>query len=279
MHPQIDKRAKLGHVADRALQDHALAQVGNILHPFVEARHHKVGARVAARFFQLAQDVAHGDGTKALIGKLLGLQLLEHFTAAHQLGNRAPGGMQNALDHRVGFRVNPGHVQRVVAVANTQEAGRLLKSLGPQAGDLQQLPAIPEAAMGIAPAHHRFGHCAGQAGHPCQQRHRGGIQVHPHRVHAILHHAAQLACQVALVDVVLVLTHTDALGVDLHQLGQRILQAPRNADCTAQAHVQLGQLLAGKLTGRIDRGASLADHYLLQSFRRLPSLRLRRFLP
>jgi hypothetical protein len=44
---------------------------------------------------------------------------------------------------------------------------------------------------------------------------------------------------------VLVLAHTDALGVDLHQLGQRVLQPARDAHRAAQAHVQIGQFLAG----------------------------------
>ena len=117
--------------------------------------------------------------------------------------------------------------------------------------------------MGIAPAHHRFGHRGRQARHPRQQWGRGGIQIHAHGVHTVFHHTAQLAGQVALVHVVLVLAHANAFGVDLDQLGQRVLQAPGNADRTAQADIDIRQLLAGELAGRIHRSARLAHHYLL----------------
>jgi hypothetical protein len=49
-------------------------QIGNVFHAVVEAGHLEVRARVAAGFFQLAQDVFHGDDTKGVVGKELRLQ-------------------------------------------------------------------------------------------------------------------------------------------------------------------------------------------------------------
>ena len=102
-----------------------------------------------------------------------------------------------------------------------------------------------------------------QARHARQQRRRRGVEVDADRVHAVLDDGVQRLRQLALVDVVLVLAHADALGVDLHQLGQRILQAARDGDGAAQADVEVGQLLAGELGGRVDRGARLADDDLV----------------
>ena len=113
----------------------------------------------------------------------------------------------------------------VGAAADAQEAGGLLEGLGAQAGDVEQLRARGERAVGVAPAHDGGGHRLAQARHARQQRRRRGVQVDAHLVHAILHHGVERLHQLALVDVVLVLAHADALGVDLHQLGQRILQA------------------------------------------------------
>ena len=93
---------------------------------------------------------------------------------------------------------------------------------------------------------------------------RRGVEVDADRVDAVLDHRVQRARQLALVDVVLVLADADALRVDLHQLGQRVLQPARDADRAAQAHVQLGQLLARELAGRIDRRAGLADDDLVE---------------
>ena len=61
----------------------------------------------------------------------------------------------------------------------------------------------------------------------------------------------------------LVLAHADGLGINLHQLGQRVLQAARNAGRAAQADVHVGHFLRGKFTGRIHRGTRLADHHLV----------------
>ncbi len=62
----------------------------------------------------------------------------------------------------------------------------------------------------------------------------------------------------------LVLADADALGVDLDQLGQRVLQAARDAGGAAQADVDIGHLLRRIFAGGIDRGAGLADHHLLR---------------
>ena len=62
----------------------------------------------------------------------------------------------------------------------------------------------------------------------------------------------------------LVLAHADALGIDLHQLGQRVLQPPRDAHGAAQADVQVRQFFARKFAGAVDRSAGFADHHLVQ---------------
>ena len=58
----------------------------------------------------------------------------------------------------------------------------------------------------------------------------------------------------------LVLAHADRLGVDLHQLGEWILKAPRNGDRAAQGDVESWQLIARQLAGRIHRRARLVHH-------------------
>ncbi len=60
----------------------------------------------------------------------------------------------------------------------------------------------------------------------------------------------------------LVLAHTNALGIDLHQLRQWVLQTARNRSCPAQAHIHIGHFLRGKFAGRVDRSPRFADHHL-----------------
>ena len=231
------------------------------MHAVVEARHLEIRARIAAGFFELPQNIPDGDDAKFLIGEQFGFQDFEYVGAAHQFCHGFGNVRHDFLHHRVGLGVNAGHVQRVVTAANAQKAGALLEGLGTQARHLHQLLAVVEGAMGLAPAHHRLGHAARQTRHARQQRHTGGVQVNPHRVHTILHHGLQRFGQLALIDVVLVLAHANRFGIDLHQLGQRVLQPPGNAGGSAQTHVHIGHFLRGKFAGGIDRSPGLADHH------------------
>ena len=61
----------------------------------------------------------------------------------------------------------------------------------------------------------------------------------------------------------LVLTHTDGLGIDLHQLRQRVLQASRDGGGAPLSHVKIGKFLRGKLARRIHGSARfIYDHIL-----------------
>ena len=66
--------------------------------------------------------------------------------------------------------------------------------------------------------------------------------------------------------VVLVLAHADRLGIDLHQLGERVLQPPPDRDRAAHGQVKVRELLARHLAGGIDARARLAhgdDNHIL----------------
>ena len=103
-----------------------------------------------------------------------------------------------------------------------------------------------------------------------QQRLGGGVQVDADRVHAVLDHGVQRARQLALGDVMLVLADADGLGVDLDQLGQRVLQPPGDRDRAAERDVELGEFGGGVRGGRIDAGARLGHDHLGQLEVRVP---------
>ncbi len=110
VYAQIHKRAKGGYVADCAFKHHAFLQVGNVFYAFVKAGYDKVGTRVAAGFFELGQDVFYGDNAKLGAGKLLGLELFEHFGTPHDLRNGFARSSNDLLHHRVGFGVYACHI-------------------------------------------------------------------------------------------------------------------------------------------------------------------------
>ena len=136
--------------------------------------------------------------------------------------------------------MHAGGVQRIVPVADPQEAGALLECLGAQPGNFQQCPAVAEPAGLVAVGDDGLGQRLGDARHPGQQRHRRCVEVHAHGVDGILDHGSQAAGQDAGRHVVLVLPDPDRLRLDLDQLGQRILQPPRDRDRAPQCDVEIG---------------------------------------
>ena len=149
-------------------------------------------------------------------------------------------------------------VERIVAVRHAQESGALLERLVAEPRHFQQRLAVGERAIGIAMLHHVLGHRGGKASHTRQQRRGSGIHVDADRVDAVLNAGFQRARQLDLVDVVLVLAHADRLWFDLHQFGQRILQAARDGHGAAQRHVKFREFLGGNFRRGIHRRAGLA---------------------
>ena len=92
---------------------------------------------------------------------------------------------------------------------------------------------------------------------------RGGVDVHPDPVHAAFDHRVEPGLEFPLVDAVLVLPDADRLGVDFHQLRERVDQPSADAHRAAHRHVVIGKLLARRGRRRVDRCAVLADHEYL----------------
>ena len=59
----------------------------------------------------------------------------------------------------------------------------------------------------------------------CQQGGGGGVEVDTHVVDHRLHNRRQPSCQCAAFKVMLILPHSQAAGVDLDQLRQRVLRS------------------------------------------------------
>ena len=105
----------------------------------------------------------------------------------------------------------------------------------------------------------------------CKQLDRGRVHVDADGVDAALDHPSSAFFKRRLVHVVLVLADADRLRIDLHQLGQRILQAPPDRHRAAHRDVLVGKLLARHLRRRVDRRARLVDHDDLDARRSRPA--------
>ena len=152
-------------------------------------------------------------------------------------------------------------VQRILATLDAQEAGALLEGLRPETGDVLELTTGGERPIVLPVAHDVLRQRGRHSGDPAQQRHRGGVDVHPDGVHRVLHHRVQPGGQHRLVDVMLVLAHADGLRVDLDQLGQRVLQPAGDGHRTTQRDIHVGELLGGEFGGGVHRRTGLADDH------------------
>jgi hypothetical protein len=81
----------------------------------------------------------------------------------------------------------------------------------------------------------------------------GGVHLDADRVDARYDDVVELALEGGLIDVMLILPHADALGVDLDQLGQRVHEAAPDRDGAANGHVLVGELLARDGRGGVHR--------------------------
>ena len=264
VHADVDEGAEVGHVRHHAFQRHAGAQVFQLVHAFLEGCRAELGTGVAARLFQLLQDVLDGGQAELLVGVAGRVQAGDDAALAHHIADAEFQVIQHLLHHGIGLGVDGRSIQRVVAALDAQEARRLLEGFGPQTRHVQKCLAVGEGAVLVTMTDDVLGQRRPQTRNAGEQRHAGRVQVHAHAVDAILHHAVQRLGQASLAHVVLVLAHTDGLGLDLDQFGQRILQATGDGDRAPQAHVQCREFLRCQLRGRIHRGAGLGDHGLGQ---------------
>lgn len=88
---------------------------------------------------------------------------------------------------------------------------------------------------------------------------RGRVDIDADEVDAALHRPVERVLEFGLVHVVLILSHADALRVDLDQFGQRVHQSSADGDRSTRRHVLVGKLLARRRRGRVDGGAVLGD--------------------
>ena len=136
--------------------------------------------------------------------------------------------------------MHAGRVERVVAIGDPQESRTLLKCLGPQSRNLEQCRSTAESARGIPMSDDGLGECRCHTRHPGQQRHRRGVEVDADGVHRVLDHCVEAACESARRDVMLILTDTDRLRVDLHQFCERVLKAARDRHRATDRDVEVG---------------------------------------
>jgi len=224
----VDEGTERGDVGDAAFEDHPGLEVLHVLDAVGELGHVERGARIAAGLLEFLEDIAHGRQAEFLVGILFRLECAQEGDVADDLLHFATAVAEDALDHRIGFRMHARRIERIVAVGHAQEARALLEGLVAETRHLEDRSARAERAMLVAILDHVFGDARAESGDARQQRARCGIDVDADAIDAVLDHGIERTCQLHLVDVVLVLADANGLRFDLDQFREWILQASRD---------------------------------------------------
>ena len=197
------------------------------------------------------------------------LFLAERFDAPAQLSDtvhahvvlRIAAQRKQLFRRSVGLRVNAGRVENVFPLRHAQEARALLKRLRPDARHLFERGARRVRPVCLAVGDNIFRRRVVEPGDIGKERRRRRVQIGADGVYAVLHHAAERFIQPRGGHIVLVLPDTDALRLNLHELGERVLQAPRDGYRGAERNIVIRKFLRAELGRRIDARPRLVyDH-------------------
>ena len=265
----IHKRTEIRHVAHRPRQDHVRSEILHRQDVLPQYGRVKALADIASRFLQLRDDVGKRrlSHLQRLADRLhpFPYDLLPQSSqpAVRDIRLAVPEHGKQAARAVIGFGVHAGVVQCLAPAGNAEKSGALLECLCTDARHLRHLPARGKGSVFLPVLHDILRGGLIDAGNIGKQGVGGGIDVHADRIDAGLDHTAQRLIQPRLLHVMLVLPDADALGIDLDQLRQRILEPPRDGHGRALHHVEIREFLRRQLGRGIDRRARLADDDIL----------------
>jgi hypothetical protein len=87
----------------------------------------------------------------------------------------------------------------------------------------------------------------------------GGVEVNTDAVDAAFDGVLERLLKLTLVDVVLILTDADGFGINLDELGKRVLKTAGNRDGSPNGEVKVRKLLASDIGCGVDAGSGLGD--------------------
>ena len=260
MDADVDKGPEVGDVGHNAGKLHAGNKIVDGMHPGIELESLYLGTRVASGLLQLLHDVAERRQADLLGDIALDVDALARLRIIHQIGDRAPVVAGHLLHQLIAFGVDGGSIERVPSTGDAEEAGTLLESHRTKAGHLAQFGSRGEGAVLTPVVHDVLSQLWTESADIGEQMLARRIEIDTDGVDTQLHRLVERMLQGLLVDIVLILADANALGIDLHQLSQRVHETTADADGTTHGDILIGKLLAGCLRRGIDARSVLTHH-------------------
>ena len=271
VHTDIDERTEIHDISNRSLKLHLRLQIIEIEHIRAKHRCRYILPRVTSRSDQLLHDILERIDTNLQLlcqcrnRALRRLQLRRQLRILPTLKIllRISHRCEKCLRNSIAFWMHRCVIQCFLSIPYPQEAGALLVCLRAELRHLQELLTRGKSALLLAVGDDVS--CDGliDARHIRQEREACGVHIDTDAVDAVLDDTRQLLTQLRLVHIMLILSDTDRLRIDLNKLCQRILQPSRHRGRRALPYIEIRELLCRKCGRRIDRRTRLVHDHIL----------------
>ena len=254
----IYKGAKFGDISNDAWHHHTLLQILNGLDARIKLKLLYLSTRIQTRFVKLSHNIRQGRHTHLSCHIFLDINFLLQILIFHQLLHGNTLIFRHLFYQGITLWVNGTVVQRILGSRNTKETCTLLESRRSQTRHLLQLRTGSESSILLTIFYNILGKSRTKTTHVGQEMLGCSIQVYTYRVHTTHHHGIQALLKLSLVHIMLILSYTDALRINLHQFGKRIHQSSADTYGTTYGNILIREFISGNLGCRIDRSTILA---------------------
>ena len=273
VHADINEATEVNNVSNSTLKLHICLKVVDVENVGGKDRCGCIVTNVTAGLLKLGDNILESRLTTAkLTSKLRNAILLcletkeSEVILLNVLGSEVKAA-EKILGNSVGLGVNAGRVKHLTSIVDTKEACTLGKCLLTKLRNLKNLGTGLELAVLLSILNDILCNGGIDTRNVGKERVGCGVDINANAVYTALYNAAESLGKASLLHVMLVLTNTDSLGLDLNKLGKGILNSSCDRDSRSLHYVKVGELLGSNLGCRVNRCACLGNDGVLNALR------------
>ena len=159
-------------------------------------------------------------------------------------------------------------IKRILAVSNPKESRALLICLWSELWNFEKFCSTLKLTVFFPVINNILGNRLGNTRNILKERCRCGIEINTYFINTVLDNTFKCLSEFLLIHIMLILTDTDRLRIDLNQFCKWILKSSCYGCRASLTNIELWKLLGCKFTCRINRGTRLIyDHILNRSIK------------